>query len=389
MKLNSYKPERLCSVGIDFGTRSTKIVSLSKYGARIDINSAGSIATLAGGISAGEIDDPKVFSKSLKQFVQHHKIDDYCTTFDIPSNLAILRWIKIPKLEDAELQEVAKFKVKRHLPFSLDSAYIEAAVTDTSEDELTALVIAVPKQIIDSRAEALLYAGLNPKRAELEAQAILRIVERRLSSRSALWRDASLTIIDFGATNTHMYVIQNQQLQFMRGVKFGSQMFHKAISSGLGITYEQTDDILHNPLTKLSMEGVLTLPFEDSFAIVNISQELEKLTKEVLRLMRYFRSLHPERSYAGILDKAILCGGLVGLNGFAEYLETHLGLSIEFARPIAGMMTKFSKETFANVSNRQEAYTIVMGLALSGLKHQAKSQQEDKSENEFNWNKSA
>jgi Tfp pilus assembly PilM family ATPase len=86
MKLNSYKPERLCSVGIDFGTRSTKIVSLSKYGARIDINSAGSIATLAGGISAGEIDDPKVFSKSLKQFVQHHKIDDYCTTFDIPSN---------------------------------------------------------------------------------------------------------------------------------------------------------------------------------------------------------------------------------------------------------------------------------------------------------------
>jgi type IV pilus assembly protein PilM len=250
-------------------------------------------------------------------------------------------------------------------------------------------VIAVPKQIIDSRAEALLYAGLNPKRAELEAQAILRIVERRLSSRSALWRDASLTIIDFGATNTHMYVIQNQQLQFMRGVKFGSQMFHKAISSGLGITYEQTDDILHNPLTKLSMEGVLTLPFEDSFAIVNISQELEKLTKEVLRLMRYFRSLHPERSYAGILDKAILCGGLVGLNGFAEYLETHLGLSIEFARPIAGMMTKFSKETFANVSNRQEAYTIVMGLALSGLKHQAKSQQEDKSENEFNWNKSA
>ena len=378
------------SLGVDFGSRSTKVLLLNQVGDRIDIQAAGSFTNPESGVKNGVIVEPKEFGKRLASYLLENSVQCDTAVFDIPSNLAVLRWVNLPDLDGAELREAAKFKVRKHLPFPMESAYIEVSrISEEYERDVPSLIVAVPKKIIDSRAEAILNAGITPVRAELEAQAILRVVERKLNRKSALWRDASLTIIDFGATNTHMYVVQNQQLQFIRGVKFGSTMFHDAVSQALNVTAESAELILHDPLTELNENGILTVPYENSSALINLTGELEKLTKEVWRLMRYFRSLHPERSYAGILDQAILVGGLVGLNGFATFLERKLGLRIEFARPIAGMMTRFNKETFANVSNRQEAYTIVMGLALAGLSQNELNRSQAEGAREYNWIRAA
>lgn len=378
------------SLGVDFGSRSTKVLLLNQVGDRIDIQAAGSFTNPESGVKNGVIVEPKEFGKRLASYLLENSVQCDTAVFDIPSNLAVLRWVNLPDLDGAELREAAKFKVRKHLPFPMESAYIEVSrISEEYERDVPSLIVAVPKKIIDSRAEAILNAGITPVRAELEAQAILRVVERKLNRKSALWRDASLTIIDFGATNTHMYVVQNQQLQFIRGVKFGSTMFHDAVSQALNVTAESAELILHDPLTELNENGTLTVPYENSSALINLTGELEKLTKEVWRLMRYFRSLHPERSYAGILDQAILVGGLVGLNGFATFLERKLGLRIEFARPIAGMMTRFNKETFANVSNRQEAYTIVMGLALAGLSQNELNRSQAEGAREYNWIRAA
>jgi type IV pilus assembly protein PilM len=377
------------SLGVDFGSRSTKVLLLNQVGDRIDIQAAGSFTNPISGIKNGVISEPKELGKRLANYLDENSVHCETAVFDIPSNLAVLRWVNLPNLEGQDLKEAAKYKVRKHLPFPLESAYIEVARGEFYEKDSPSLIVAVPKKVVDSRAEAILNAGIVPVRAELEAQAILRIVERKLNRKSALWRDASLTIIDFGAANTHMYVVQNQQLQFIRGVKFGSAMFHEAVSKALNVSPEDAEMMLHHTVTRVNEEGILTVPYETSIALVNLSSELDKLTREVWRLMRYFRSLHPERSYAGILDQAILVGGLVGLNGFAHYLERKLGLRIEFARPIAGMMTRFNQDTFANVSNRQEAYTVVMGLALAGLSQNELNRSQAEGAREYNWIRSA
>ena len=138
------------------------------------------------------------------------------------------------------------------------------------------LVIAVRREVIDSRAEALEYGDITTIGAELEAQAILRIVERKLNEQSALWRDASLTIIDMGANNTHMYVVQNQRLQFIRGVKFGAARFVQAVATEFECSIEQAESIMGGPNTQLSSDGMLHLTVNEQPARVNVQQETEK-----------------------------------------------------------------------------------------------------------------
>lgn len=378
------------SLGIDFGNDSCKMIALNKVGDRIDISLAGAVDMPFSSIENGVVQNPKEVGRRIKAFLAEHSMANERPVFDIPSSLAVMRWVNLPQMAAEERVSAAKFRVRKHLPFSLDSAYIECwTPTVEPKSDTQTLVIAVPKEIVDSRAEAILQSGMQPLRAELEAQSILRVVERRLNRRSALWRDASLTIIDFGYATTHMYVIQNQQLQFIRGVKFGSAFLHSAVVQALECTTEDAAAILHDPRTTLNHDGVLTGPYGDSHAIVNLSHELDKLRREITRLMRYFRSLHPERSYSGILDQALLVGGLVGLSGLDQYLTHHLGLKTEYAKPISGMMTRFSKETFAAVSKRQEAFTIAMGLALAGLDEYQQGGNQKDGGTEFSWTRSA
>ncbi|MEQ1821074.1 MAG: type IV pilus assembly protein PilM [Fimbriimonadaceae bacterium] len=379
------------SLGVDLGSGNAKLVHLDMAGSRVEVKAASTHVLSPDAVEGGVIREPRKFGKKLAQWMEQSGIGPSVAVVSVPSNLAVLRWLNLPLLVGSELRQAAQFKVKRHLPFPVESAYVEASIPEIADGESTgqSLVIAVPRAVIDSRAEALEAAGLRSYGAELEGQAILRVVERRLNQESALWRDASLTIIDVGANNTHMYVVQNQRLQFIRGVKFGTQRIAEAVANELKVSLAEGEALLSQADTQVWSEGLVKVRQGDVYKFVYVIAELEKLTREFLRLMRYFRSLHPERSYAGILDHVLLCGGLAGLHGFSEYLEDVLGLRVERARPFGGVVGTFTKQTFETIANRQESYTVAMGLALSGIRRQNQEEETQNVRREYGWTRAA
>src|SRR3981081_2690144 len=99
------------SLGVDFGSRSTKVLLLNQIGDRIDIQAAGSFTNPDSGVKNGIIVDPKEFGKRLAHYLAENSIHCDTAVFDIPSNLAVLRWVNLPDLQGQELREAAKFKV--------------------------------------------------------------------------------------------------------------------------------------------------------------------------------------------------------------------------------------------------------------------------------------
>jgi len=378
-------------MGVDIGSRAVKIALLGQVGRRLELRDAAMAEVPAGAVVQGEVQNPRLVGRVIANELDIPEYGPVATVTSIPSHIAALRWVQLPILPPDELREAARYKVKRHLSFPVNEAYVEASfpIVEPGETVGESLVIAVPKRAVESRAEAIEAAGLMPVGAELEAQAILRVVERRLNEQSVLWRDASLTIIDVGGSNTHMYVVQNQRLQFIRGVRFGGDLITSAVAEALEITYFQAESILNHPASRLMPNGTLVCQFGDDSNLVNVAAQIDKLIREFMRLLRYFRSLHPERSYAGILDHAIVCGGLAGLPGFTDYLQESLGLRVERARPLAGTVAQLRRGTFQSISERQEAYTVVMGLALAGLRGPMSRSGDTYAANEFAWSRSA
>lgn len=374
-------------LGIDLGSRVAKVLLAKQVTDRVNVESASMFTFDPKWASEGVIAEPKALGRLLLEQLKSNSIASPSAVVSVPSQMATLRWVNLPDLPKEELREAARFKVKKHLPFPVEGAYVEATppIIADGSGQGQSLVIVVKKAIVDSRAEVLEYAGIEPVAAELEAQAILKVVDRKMSEKGALWRDASVTIIDLGSSNTHMYVVQNRQLQFMRGIRFGSERIANTVASQIGVEYEEVERAIGREGAELGRDGVLMISIDDKPAMAYIRQDLDKLTLEFLRLLRYFRSLHPERSYSGILDHVIVCGGLAGLKGFAEYLYEALGLRVERARPFAGMVGRFKRDTFESIVNRQEAFTVVLGLALSSLESHSGARSSDHAAREFVW----
>ncbi len=391
MSITQPASEKSAVLGLDLGSRVVKFLEADALAGRMIIKTAESFCLQPGQVQSGVVKDPRRFGSLLARHLQEAGVRATTVNYSIPSRLAVLRWVKLPLLFDDELRLAVRHKVQRHLPFPVSSAYVEACSPLILEDGKTAeyLVIAVKRDIIDSRAEAIENAGLYPQRAEVEAQTILRVVDEHLKEKSPLWRDASLTIIDLGGTSTHMYVVQNQRLQFLRGVPFGSYHIAQAVANSVEVDPDFAERMVAQPDTELTPEGILHLQYEGQPLRVNVVQGLDKLIREFLRLLRYFRSLHPERSYAGILDHVLLCGGLVGLKGFAEYLQSQLNLRVERLRPFAGAVGNFNRESFQSVVTHQEGFTVVMGLALAGLRRREWKTGRHTLHDEFIWIRSA
>ena len=172
-------------------------------------------------------------------------------------------------------------------------------------------------------------------------------------------------------------------------MKFGACQISDTVAKALQLSREEAEAALNRQDTIVAPDGMLHVCVNGLPACLKIQGDIERLTREFLRLLRYFRSLHPERSYAGILDHVLVCGGLASLNGFSEYLERDLGLRVERARPFAGTTVKFNTDSFDSIINRQEAYTVVMGLALSGLERKREVKGEAVAGHEFTWARAA
>ncbi|MFI5385434.1 MAG: type IV pilus assembly protein PilM [Fimbriimonadales bacterium] len=355
------------ALGVDIGSREMKLVLLSKVGGTITVDAVKCVPLESGTVLDGVIQDRKGLARGLREAVAGAFFGSVAAVMSVPTQFATLRWVSLPHLPPDEHRIAASYKVKKHLPYPIDDAYLSTSPVQLMDEEGIgeSLVISMPKHVISSRAFAIERAGLKPVSAELEAQALLRVLERGLTYRSPLMRDASMTIVDVGGANTDMYVVQNQKLQFIRSVRFGSTRIARRIAEELDASETLGHSMLSNPDGQLDGDGMLSLPYEGQMIRLSIRSELDILLKEIGRLMRYFRSLHAERSYAGILDHMMLCGGFANLHGLSDYLETNLRVRIEPLEPFQGMTFNLSNDAFTLASQSQNSFAVAAGLALS------------------------
>jgi len=328
--------DTLGMLGLEIRDRGFRLIQSSGATSYTKITDAVEWDIPSDAIVNGVVRRPRQLAELLQEHLASEAITAKRCAFSIPSRYAFVRDVTLPVMDQQALNEAARFRLKKSLPFPVDSAYVEVApITVLDEDgNGTTMAVAVPKDIVDSRADALAYAGLEPIFAETDVQSILRVVHRRAARLDSLARDSSMTIIDVGSNTTSMYVVQQRRLQFLRSVKFGIFDLYGKIQESAKQDGRDPRAVLEDPESYVRIDGQLEFKQAGAVATVSIREELGRLIREVSRLMRYFQSLHPERSFKGLLNCMLMCGELAGVPGFLEYFEAQLQFKAEMLRPL-------------------------------------------------------
>ncbi|MBX3095955.1 MAG: pilus assembly protein PilM [Fimbriimonadaceae bacterium] len=323
--------------------------------------------------------DPAV--RELRGQLAAAGLKGFATAFSIPTQGVVQRWLDFEDLPEEEIPAAARHRLRK---FIADNNKVYVTISeDTDPFSNERLVTIAPKVTVDRYAEMVLALGLRPVTAEPESNSLLRVAGSVLRRRSPLLRDGSAILIDIGLHRTRVDIIRDERVEFTREFHFGSHGFVARIEKELVLTQAEAEAALEQPTTRLSPRGWLQVATPGGIAQVDVNEPLGVLLHESNRLIRYFRSIYPERSYSGTVCSALLTGGLADLTGLVDFVERSLVMETGTIDPLSVVRVDLPEEQFVTLARSPYVFTTATGLALAirNLNRHEKEEPHDRTRN--------
>lgn len=314
---NFFRPKPL--FGIDIGKGSLKAIQLALEGtASPRLSGYGTVHFDEAAIHDGVIVKPELIAEAAKTLFANKLVGDITSrraALGLPSYRTFARSMQLPPLKPHELSEAVRLEAEQYIPLSLDELYLDYSVLSQSKEGAKILAVAVPRNIVDSYLELALIMGVEPVLVESTMNAIGRLFARDKQS------DVPSVIIDFGSISADIS-IYDQGIVTTGTVDGGGQSFNDAIEKGLGVSSAEANIIK----TKYGL-GRSRRQSEIHNALQPI---LEKITKEIKRLVRYHTEHYGDDRP---LQQVVMLGGGANVPGLSDYFTDSLRMAVRSIDP--------------------------------------------------------
>lgn len=359
--------------GLDISDLSLKIVKLKKKGKFFQLASFGEFAIAPGIIEKGEIKDEKALIEIIKNSllqVRGEKLKTKHIIASLPETRAFLQVIPMPVLEEEELLGAVKYEAENYIPFSVDEVYLDFQVVEPLYDHLDhvdVLIVAIPKNIVDSYTDLFKKTGLRPLALEVESQATARaLIKNQVSPRPIL-------IIDLGASRTSFIIFSGFSLKFTSSIPVCGSTLTQAISKNLGVSINEAESIkidygiLEDKEITLNDGTKRKIKKESIFEA--LTPALTDLVEQIKACLEYYQThiSHEHLPSDGkAIQKLLLCGGGARIKGICEFLSGELKIPAELGDPWVNVLKTPLEEIPEIPFDQSVEYATAIGLALRG-----------------------
>lgn len=298
-------------------------------------------------------------NRSLRTIVKQHGLERSKVIYNIPTSLARLEWLTLPKANEDHLLEIAHYKL------GLNDRKTTLAVLPFTEtpDSIHALVTCVDSQTISTHTKALTEAGLQPIGCEIDAVSLARQAMINWPIAGAYMQSLSMTLVDIGYRTTRFVAIQDGRISFVRVAKIGFDRILTAIQSATGLDVDGAYRVLIDPATYVSELGLLSNDEMLTAKPISLSDSLNSIVKELTRLSKYFKSISRDRNYQGLMDRALFCGEFAELQGFRQLLGQTMGVVTEQVLPFKKCNVIMECAGLMDFSRGLSRYGLALSLA--------------------------
>ncbi len=386
----------LWTLGIDLGCHAIKAVLLERTAETIVARYAGYVLTPPNALQKGVLVEQRAVAAQIRQMVRQCGYDARAASIAIPIEHLVVRLIDLPAMDDEALRTASRFEARKYLPYPVDKAEVVIIpVGQTVDNEGTtrmqALLAAAPRDVVRSRAETLEMAGLEVAGVEIEPLTLMRAFRAEGGPQNTIWSGQPSVYVHLGQKSSGMCVVQGTNLRFVHAISWGSSRLTQALAAGIGCSLEEAREIEESPTAVISASGnFLWGEGENRRETGALIPEMERLGREMQRLLNYYRSLFPERSYEGILDRLLVSGGRANIKGLHHFFAELFQLDVEVRNPFQSFETHFSLDGFAAINGRNHSFAVAIGLALGDLQRESRACQSQAGQSrEFVWRRSA
>ena len=257
--------------------------------------------------------------------------------------------IDTPKLSETELASSIQYEAEQYIPVALAEVELfhEVLCIQEGKDEkmMKVLLIAVPKERINSLLSLIDQAGLIPRSLETELFSVKRLFNKE---------DKTQILVSCGYKTTDLMILSKGIPVFNYSVNVGGLALTKSLMNELNLPVDQAEEYkktygLRTDLLEGKVAKILTLVVDEIVSQIN---------KAMMFLQQQGFNKPPE--------ELVLVGGGALLPGLSAYLAAKLNLEVVVGDPFAKFIKNEAfKKLVIQESNPQ--LTTVTGLAVKGL----------------------
>lgn len=335
--------------GLDIGTTSIKAVALKKDNNKISVDAiAVSPFTAKSVLSESQLNQQAI-SNSIKEMLEIAQVKTRSVNVSIPASQVYTKIIESPELSEKELADSLAFEMEQYIPLPLSQVKTDWQILDhftkAGQQTMSVLIIAASLAVLQKYQNIMQLSGLTP--ASIETEMIS--VQRALSP--IFGANEGDLVAHIGSSATNISITSGNVLRFIATIGLGGLAITRAVSSDLGITTAQAEE--------LKKAYGLTNAYEGKIG-KSLKPVLEAIVADIKRAMLTYK----EKNQNATITKVILSGGTALLPGIEPFFVEALGIQVVVANTFSiNAIETVPEEIIAEAPS----YNVVLGLALRDL----------------------
>lgn len=261
----------------------------------------------------------------------------------IPTSRSFSRTFTLPSSAEKTLSDAVEIEADQYIPIPTSALYIDYEIIERTKEELTVIMSAIPKILVDNCLTASNVAGLRPIMVEPSINSVARVLETTEEGH------LPTLIVDIGPASTDIAVLDGGAIRVSGGLGIGGNTFTLDIAKKLNIALENAHQLK-------VLSGLNAGPRQ---AKINgaLQPSLQRILTEVRKVIRYYNErLNDDRK----LEQVLIVGGGSNVPGIGDFFTNELVMPARVASPWQRL--DFGKLPQPNKQFRAR-YITVAGLA--------------------------
>ncbi|HVK04943.1 MAG TPA: type IV pilus assembly protein PilM [Armatimonadaceae bacterium] len=350
-------------VGLDIGSANLKAVQVDAHRDGFRVVRAAQQKTPPGAIRDGVVIDREAVGQAIRQMLKAANVSATGAVVSVAGPTVVVRQVQMPTMPEPMLRKSIRFEAGRFISSNVeDSALAFEILGPDPEDpgQMNVMLVAAPREMVDSRVAALERAGLEAVAVDVEAFALVRSLAECNWSR---YNDGTLrAIVDIGASHTEVTITLGTQFQLTRSLPIAGDTFTDALKNQLRVDIADAERRKAElDLNVLVQGGESAAAYDAPRAVQNI---LDELLREIRRSINYYQSQLPEGASSQPLSEIILAGGSAQMTGLAPYMTARLGTEVRVGDPFENPAIDAAPEATAWLQEQAPRLGTALGLAV-------------------------
>lgn len=262
----------------------------------------------------------------------------------IPTARTYSRTFNLPTSVEKSLKDAVELEVDQYIPIPASTLYIDYEIIERNSKDITVLMSAIPKAIVDKCKSAAESAGLDVVFIEPSISSVSRLLAKTEEG------NLPTVIVDVGPANTDIAIVDDGKVRVTGGVSVGGNTLTIDIAKKFDIPVENAHQL------KI-FNGLSAGPRQEKIKSAT-EATLSKVISETRKVIRYYNErISDDRK----LEQLLVVGSGSNMPGIGELFTEELVMPARVASPWQKLDFGKLPEPARQFRSR---YITVAGLAI-------------------------